>query len=464
MSAIAPRTESLEPAEGATIASDSATTLFLKILVYAAGFVASVLISRGLGPEGRGVYYLPVVASATLATLANLGLEQANVYLFGTRRIPVARLWGQSTLVAIVAGISGAVLLIQLPRIAGLFPEWTLLPRMFDETPRVLLWLAALALPFTLHSLFAAGLLTLIGQVTWQFKVALASAVLQFLLLLALFFTPVFTPAVVLAVALVCAVFTWFLNTRRLGAIASWRPAWDPGLLAASLRQSLVLHAGTVFLFLHLRADMFMVQALNGATALGEYSLAVVLAETVLLATDSLALALLPRQVGNTLEESALLALRGVRFNLLLGAGLAALWAVVGWPFIVVAFGRSFEMSYLPLLALLPAMVFIGTQRVCGGPALRTGRPAYVAAINALSLVCNVLLNLWWIPKFGLVGAALASSVSYGLSAFLFIAWICRLADARIRQHIVPRRADIEVLWAHGMSTAASLFGRGRVW
>ena len=42
MSAIAPRTESLEPAEGATIASDSATTLFLKILVYAAGFVASV--------------------------------------------------------------------------------------------------------------------------------------------------------------------------------------------------------------------------------------------------------------------------------------------------------------------------------------------------------------------------------------------------------------------------------------
>ena len=53
-----------------------------------------------------------------------------------------------------------------------------------------------------------------------------------------------------------------------------------------------------VFFFLHLRLGMFMVKGIVGTAALGLYSLSVVLAETVLLPTDSLALAILPRQVG----------------------------------------------------------------------------------------------------------------------------------------------------------------------
>ena len=60
---------------------------------------------------------------------------------------------------------------------------------------------------------------------------------------------------------------------------------------------------GMVLLFLHLRLDMFMLNSMAGASALGIYSLSVTLAETVQLGTDSVAIAILPRQMGNSLQE-----------------------------------------------------------------------------------------------------------------------------------------------------------------
>ncbi len=88
----------------ASIVADSAHTFVLWVLTYGVGFVASVLISRGLGPAGRGEYYLPIVTAGTMVALCKLGLEQANVYLFGSRAVSIARLAAQSTLVAGVVG------------------------------------------------------------------------------------------------------------------------------------------------------------------------------------------------------------------------------------------------------------------------------------------------------------------------------------------------------------------------
>jgi O-antigen/teichoic acid export membrane protein len=112
-----------------------------------------------------------------------------------------------------------------------------------------------------------------------------------------------------------------------------------------------------------------------------------------------------------------------------------------------VSFGLAFAPAYLPLVGLLPGMVFLGMQRVCGGPALRAGRPGRITAIYAFCLLCNGALNLWWIPTWGPLGAALASSVSYGLGALLFLVWTARLAKAPLSAGMVPRSADLLSLW-----------------
>jgi O-antigen/teichoic acid export membrane protein len=420
-----------------TIASNTVESFALKVLLYGTAFAASALISRALGPEGRGVYYLPVVTAATVAVVATLGLEQSNVYMYGQRAISLDRLWSQSGLVALLLGTMGAIVLVLLP--LGF-------PRMFGISPFLLWCLVAAGLPLTLHAQFAAGLLTLRGDVTWQFRVGLASGVIQTIALIGLFLTARLEPHTVLAVTLVTTALTWLLTVTRIRAAGGWI-GWEAALLRESLKQSLVLHAATVLLFLHLRADMFMLSHMLGPRQLGIYSLSVTLAETVLLATDSVAVSVLPRAMENTIRDASRMALRAARVNLLLSLCLALGWAAVGLPVIVLAFGGEFEESYLPLLGLLPGMSFLGMQRVCGGPVLRTGRPARLVWFTAASLACNVLLNLALIPAWGPAGAAVASTCSYALGAAFMLRWTAALGDLPFPAAIVPARQDIADVW-----------------
>jgi O-antigen/teichoic acid export membrane protein len=54
------------------------------------------------------------------------------------------------------------------------------------------------------------------------------------------------------------------------------------------------------------------------------------------------------------------------------------------------------------------------------------GRVGANAAINAFVLASNVGLNLLLIPRYGIAGAAVASSVAYSAQAFAMTAWVAR--------------------------------------
>jgi len=124
---------------GRSIVSDSAATFLLKVLLFGLGFATSVLLSRGLGPEGRGVYYLPVIAAGTMVALCKLGLEQANVFLYGTRGLSIGRLSGQNGLVALAKvqqrGYEAVVCDIMMPVMDGI-RLYQLLAHQYPEAAR----------------------------------------------------------------------------------------------------------------------------------------------------------------------------------------------------------------------------------------------------------------------------------------------------------------------------------------
>jgi O-antigen/teichoic acid export membrane protein len=419
-----------------SIARDSATTLFLRVALYAAGLVVAVLVSRVLGPSGRGEYYLLVVAAATLGSIARLGLEQANVYLYSAKSVPLAGLNAQNGLVTLSAGGLAAAAMIAVPFVA---------PRILD-TDRTSLILAALTVPLNLHIILTGGLQTLAGQVTWQFKAGLAAALLQLGVLVVIAFMGALSVPGVLLVNLIATAAGLVVLVRAPGSRTLPALRFDRDLLVRTLRQSLVLHVGMVLFFLQLRIDTFLLGSLAGVASLGVYSLAVLMAETMFLVTDSLAIATLPKQLTNSVADAARLALRGVRVNVILGAAIAFGWVAAGPIFIHVLFGVDFGGAYPALVALLPGSIFLGMQRMCGPIILRSGTPFRLVRIYALALGVNVLLNLFWIPAAGITGAGLASSISYGVSAALILFWTTRAAGAGFVGSLVPRRADLLVL------------------
>ena len=57
-------------------------TLATQIGVYASGFISSVVIARALGPEGRGLYAVPIALATIAISLSSQGLELAQVRLW----------------------------------------------------------------------------------------------------------------------------------------------------------------------------------------------------------------------------------------------------------------------------------------------------------------------------------------------------------------------------------------------
>ena len=367
-----------------------------------------------------------------------LSLEQINVYLTGTRKYTWRRLSAQNGLLALVMGTLGIGLVLSAP---------ALLPGFYAGTSFELFVLAGCAIPFILHINSCGGLLTLQGRVAWPFLSRFVAATVQAVLVVALYVFHRLTPSSVLASFLAAAIVNWIMVAGGLEGRWLLRIGWDGELLRDTLRQTLLIHCGMVLWFLHLRADLFMTKGRLGLAALGQYSLAVTLAETTLLLTDSLSRAILPRQVAGETAAAAALSLRASRTNLMVGAIAALGWLISGPWLIPFCFGAAFRPTYLPLIALMPGVAFVGMQQVCGGAVLRDGKPWKFPAIYSVSLTFNIILNLILIPAVGIAGASIASSISYGIGLIMFVRWTARLANKSMWEGLIPRKADVAHLY-----------------
>jgi O-antigen/teichoic acid export membrane protein len=118
----------------------------------------------------------------------------------------------------------------------------------------------------------------------------------------------------------------------------------------------------------------------------------------------------------------------------------------------------AFEASIAPLLVLLPGVVALSIAKVVGGYVTGIGRPGVNSALSIAALVLNVALNLVLIPQLGIVGAALASLISYSFNAIALTLYSSRAASTSLASFWVVRPRDVRFT----VVTSLSLLGRVR--
>jgi O-antigen/teichoic acid export membrane protein len=165
--------------------------------------------------------------------------------------------------------------------------------------------------------------------------------------------------------------------------------------------------------------------------------LAVTLAELAYLFTDSTAQVALPRQVGSSTADAARNTARVAGANFVLAVAVVACIAVTSPMLVPLVFGRPFSGSVAPLLALGPGVVALAVIRPLGAFLIRLDRPFVYSGASILGLVVNVALNLAFIPRWGIVGSAVASSIPYVMLATFHVGWFKRSSKVEVR-HFLP--------------------------
>ena len=124
-------------------------------------------------------------------------------------------------------------------------------------------------------------------------------------------------------------------------------------------------------------------------------------------------------------------------------------------------YSEAFCPAVEALQALLVGIVALSAGRVLSNDLAGRGRPILNAYGGMATVAVNIVLNIIWIPRFGIVGAAWASTVSYFVSFLLALVFYCRLSGNRWQLAIIPQQGD----WALYCRTVVALsqWARGKL-
>jgi len=217
--------------------------------------------------------------------------------------------------------------------------------------------------------------------------------------------------------------------------------------LSESLKYGLKAHIGNLITFLNYRIDVYLLGALAGTYAVGIYAVTVPITEAIWLVSNAASAVLFPLvaklQENNTSNNVTPLICRWV----LLATVLAALLVVVASDLVIrLFFGSAFAESGRVLLWLLPGVVLWAIARVLCNDIAGRGRPEINLFISLGALAVNIIANLVLIPKFGVNGAAIASSISYSLLTVTVVLVYSRLLHVKLSKLLFPSWDDLLII------------------
>ncbi|MDA0335533.1 MAG: polysaccharide biosynthesis C-terminal domain-containing protein [bacterium] len=169
-------------------------------------------------------------------------------------------------------------------------------------------------------------------------------------------------------------------------------------------------------IFLLFRSDIYLVRHFLGAEVLGVYAIAVVIAEMMQRGPNIAGAVMLPK-VLRGIDDDHGMSLAISRWTFAFSLLSAAAIVVFGAPLIEWIFGTPFAGAYTPLVWMLPGLIASGYGSVLNTKLAGQGYPPVTMWAPGAALAMNVVLNLLLIPRHGLIGAALSTSIAYGLWA-----------------------------------------------
>jgi O-antigen/teichoic acid export membrane protein len=412
------------------------TTLTARVGLLALALVSSVVLARALGPAGRGMFALALLLPEWSKNLGLLGFEQANAVYAGLEPGRRRELVWQS--VAIAAVLGGAFLaggasfvILGAPGVPA-----------FRHGPLWLFLLPLAAVPLGLLTEYWLAIFRGMNRILLLNVVEVGAKVASVLLIL------VFLVGLDLGVAgAVSADVLGCLGTATLlglllARVGIWgRPSFDGALWKRTAGFALPAYGGTAAAYVNYRAGEFIIAALLSPTELGFYVIAVSLAERLWLVTGAVANALLPHLTNSPRRDPALAAAIARHVMVWTGAACLAMF-VLADVVIEILFSAAFAPTATPLRWLLPGIFTLSVGKVLVAELLAREKPSYASWATGIATVVSVAGNLLLVPRLGITGAAIASSISYSALSVM-VTW-CYLRETGVAwSRLVPSWGDV---------------------
>lgn len=367
--------------------------------------LSGIFLARFLGPEGRGLYAYLLLFPEYASSLGGLGFHEAVTYHASLGKYKLNEIVGTTIAFSIILGIiyllminamfifgiistKGATI-IQTAIILAAIPFGHLNQNLGNFMRGIQDFLY-----FNIFNIFQAAIyLSGIIIALIIYKGGLSGSILAYLV-------------AILSTALFATIYI-FSKLKK-------SPRLNYDFLKEGLTFGIKIWMGTVSSILSRRIDFFLLPLIINVAALGQYAVATQIAEVLLIFPASISTVLMPKiTVSKSLSYK--IVSKWLKLQIIFFICAAIAYIFVGETFITIILGEQFIDAYKILIYLLPGILTLSLSTIFSSFFSGKGYPLINSYAAFSGLIFGMVAYLVLIPKFGALGAAIGSSISYSI-------------------------------------------------
>lgn len=383
-----------------------------KIIRMLVGLFVGVYVARYLGPNRFGLLNYATSFVGLFSALATLGLDSIVVRNIVQNIEERNKLLGTAFILKLVGGI----VLFGVVAFAVQFTS-------SDDYTKTLIFIIAGGM--ILQSLnvvdlyFQSQILGRLSSMAGLWTL-IASSIIKLVLIFFKASLIWFAISTVLETGILVLMLLFFYLKQNV-SILNWRFKWS--IAKGFLRDSWALILSGLVIMIYMRIDQIMIKEILGSEAVGNYAAAVRLSEAWYFVPMAITKSLFPA-ILNTKKVS----------EKLYYARLQKLYDLMVWMAIAIALPTTFLSNWI--ISMLYGNVYAGADNVLSihiwaGVFVFLGVSSgnWLVAENMQKIafyrtfcgaICNIMLNIFMIPQYGISGAALSTLISQSIAAYFY--------------------------------------------
>jgi O-antigen/teichoic acid export membrane protein len=168
------------------------------------------------------------------------------------------------------------------------------------------------------------------------------------------------------------------------------------------------------------------------------------IAERLLFLTQATSTILFPSASSSSIQREKTPILSRLNFTAVFVS--SVLIGVTAYWLVPLLFSADYNNSVLPLVVILPGIISLSVSKILSADFISRGLPQYSLYVSLLNFCLNISFNVILIPRMGIAGAALSSTMSYSAALMLQIYFYSRLTNVRLVELIFMRNGDLKKL------------------
>lgn len=423
---------------------DISITLIASMISMLLGLIITVLLGRYLGANDLGLYYMNSTIYGITLLFAGMGIPAAIIKKVAENkgdRIKSNRIVSSGIITSLCLGIAVSILFYFS---AGIIETLFKMPGLSG-----LLKILAPVFPFSLVGGILLGLLNGRREMKKYGTATIVQGVLMTLISVFLIYKGLGVSGVVIGVLLSSVGWCLFL-------------IWTSRMYFEIMLDNYVEISKELLLFgiqivganainvINYQADTLMIGYFLTATDLGYYGVAAGLCKFFWIIPNVIQTITYPatsEYLGTKNQEALQIMIdRSMKYTAIillpigLGIGFFAEYLIIA------IYGAEFNKAVPPMLILIAGTVIYGIVRSIGSSVTGAGRPDLELKVVGISATINIVLNGLLIPSHGIVGAAIATMISFLVNAFLGLFLIIRILNIKFDFEWFTRISGLSII------------------